>query len=107
MAPSEPSGAEGGMSFVFFTAPWCGVCREKAPVADEIAAEYGLPIQRWDIEEAEGGREAERRRIRTVPTLALVRGERVPFRLVGSMITPENVRHLMDQFSGDRTDALA
>ena len=49
------------------------------------------------IEQADGRGEADRRRIRTVPTLALVHGDRVPFRLVGRMITPENVRHLLAQ----------
>ena len=55
------------------------------------------------IEDDDGRAEADRRRIRTVPTLALIHGERVPFRLVGRMITPENVRHLLAQFA--RPDA--
>jgi thiol-disulfide isomerase/thioredoxin len=83
------------MRLHFFYTTWCGVCRQKAPVAREIAASVGLPLEEWNTEEPAGEAEAGRRRIRTVPTLALVRGERVPFRLVGSMITPENVRHLL------------
>jgi thioredoxin 1 len=96
------------MHLIFFHAPWCGVCHQKAPVVREIAETAGLPLEEWDIEEPEGAQEAERRRIRTVPTLALVRGERVPFRLVGAMITPENVRHMLSQFSGGgATEATA
>jgi thiol-disulfide isomerase/thioredoxin len=90
------------MHLAYFHAPWCGVCHEKAPVAQQIAADVGMDLARWDIEEEGGRAEADRRRIRTVPTLALIHGDRVPFRIVGSMITPPNVRHLLAQFSPDR-----
>jgi thiol-disulfide isomerase/thioredoxin len=87
------------MHLAYFQAPWCGVCHEKAPVAEQIAADLRMELTRWDIEVEDGRAEAERRRIKTVPTLALIHGDRVPFRLVGRMITPENVRHLLAQFS--------
>ena len=83
------------MKFGFFHAPWCGVCHEKAPVARRLADELGLPFEVVDLEDAEGERLASERRIQTVPTLALIDDERVPFRLVGRMITPENVRHMV------------
>lgn len=85
------------MRLAFFHAPWCGVCHEKAPLVEQIAASLELPLESWDIEEEEGRAEGERRRIRSASTLALIQGDRVPFRLVGRMITPENVRHLMAQ----------
>lgn len=88
------------MYLAYFTAPGCGVCREKGPIVEEIARETQLPLERWDTDEEAGRDQAERRRIRAVPTLALVRGERVPFRLVGAMITSENVRHLLGQVAG-------
>jgi hypothetical protein len=88
------------LHLAFFYTDWCGVCHEKEPVAEAAARAAGLPFGRWNIEEPDGAAEAERRRVRGVPTLALVRGERVPFRLVGSMITPENVRHLLRQVPG-------
>jgi thiol-disulfide isomerase/thioredoxin len=87
------------MHLAYFHAPWCGVCHEKAPLAEQIAADLRMDLARWDIEEDDGRAEAERRRIKTVPTLALIHGERVPFRLVGRMITPENVQHLLAQFA--------
>lgn len=89
------------MHLAFFHAPWCGVCHEKSPVVEEIARSAGLALVRWDLDEPAGREEAERRRVRSAATLALVRGERVPFRLVGRMITPENVRHLLAQLAGD------
>lgn len=85
------------MHLAYFHAPWCAVCHEKSPVAEQIAAAAGMNLARWDIEQADGRAEADRRRIRTVPTLALLHGDRVPFRVVGRMITPENVRHLLAQ----------
>lgn len=87
----------GAVKLAYFHAPWCGVCHVKAPVVEEISRTVGLYLERWDIEDAAGGMEAERRRIRTVPTLALLDGERVRFRLIGRMITLENARHLLAQ----------
>jgi hypothetical protein len=39
-----------------------------------------------------------------VPTLALVDGERVRFRLVGRMITPETATHLIGMYRPPRPD---
>jgi thiol-disulfide isomerase/thioredoxin len=83
------------MRLAFFHAPWCGVCHEKAPLVEQIATDIQVPLERWDIETPDGAREAETRGIRTVPTLALLLQERVPFRIVGEMITVENVNHLL------------
>ena len=86
------------MHLAFFHAPWCGVCHEKAPVVEQIATTAKLSVEHFDIEEPAGASEAERRGIKTVPTLALIMGERVPFRLVGAMITPENVAGLLQRY---------
>jgi hypothetical protein len=88
------------MKLGYFHAPWCDVCHEKAPVVREIARAIDLPLEDWDIDEARGQLEAERRRVKTMPTLALLDGERVRFRVAGSMITLENVRHLLAQVAG-------
>ncbi len=89
------------MHLAYFHAPWCGVCHEKAPLVEEIAASASLELQRWNIEDEIGRAEAERRRIKTVPTLALIHGERVPFRLIGRMITSETVHFMLAKFSTD------
>jgi thioredoxin 1 len=87
------------MKLLYFYAPWCSVCRARSPVADQIAAEAGLELERWDVDQEAGRAEGERYRIKGIPTLALVSGDRVPFRLVGTMITPENARHLLARFN--------
>ena len=92
------------MHFSFFHAPWCGVCHEKGPLVEDLAKEYGLALEQFDIEQADGKAEYERRGVKQVPTLALVRGERMPFRLIGAMITRENVDHLM-RMHGPQSDA--
>lgn len=90
------------MHLAWFHAPWCGVCHQKSPVAEQIAKDAGLRLEEWDIEDEAGRAEAQARRIKTVPTLALIHGERVPFRLVGSMITPENAAQLLARFAEPR-----
>ena len=82
------------MKLLYFRAGWCTVCHAKGPVAEEIARTMGLPLESFDIESDEGRALADERRVRTIPTLALVNGARTPFRLVGAMITPENAAHL-------------
>jgi thiol-disulfide isomerase/thioredoxin len=83
------------MKLAYFHADGCGVCHEKTPVVREVARAAGLPLEVLDYDDPAVRRQAEALRVTTVPTLALVDGERVRFRLVGVAITPENVRHLL------------
>ena len=87
-----------GMKLLYFRAGWCGVCHEKTPVVDELARAAALPLEMVDWETEEGQTKALGLRIATVPTLALVDGERVRFRLVGRMITPETATHLIGMY---------
>lgn len=79
---------------MYFRADWCSVCHAKSPVVEQLAESSGMPLEIVDWESEEGQAKAVGLRIRTVPTLALVDGSRVRFRLVGAMITRENVAHL-------------
>lgn len=82
---------------VYVTKAGCAVCREKTPVAEQIAANLGLELERVDSDTEEGAARAEELRVRGVPTLALIQGERVPFRLLGRMITPEAVDYFLSR----------
>ena len=83
---------------MYFRADWCGVCHEKSPVVEAVARTAGLPLELVDWESEEGRTRAMGLRIQTVPTLALVDGERARFRLVGTMITPETAMHLIGMY---------
>lgn len=93
------------MKLVYLRADWCGVCAEKSPLVEEIAAARGLPLEVVDWDSDAGQARAAELRLKTVPTLALVDGERVPFRLVGTMITAENVERLAAQTGTRKEDA--
>ncbi len=93
------------MKLLFFRSDGCGVCHAKAPLVREIARAMQMPLEVIDLGEEPGRTRAEELRIRTVPTLAAVDGARVPFRLVGRMITAENVAHLVSMTRHPRSDA--
>ena len=89
---------ESPFRLMYFRAGWCGVCHEKTPVVEEFARSAGLPREMVDWETEDGQTRALGLRVQTVPTLALVDGERVRFRLVGAMITPETAGHLLAMY---------
>lgn len=82
------------MRLLYLSAAWCGVCQAKTPVAHEVAGALALPLEVLDYDRPEERARAEALRVTRVPTLALVDGARVPFRLVGSAITLETALHL-------------
>lgn len=82
---------------VYVTTAGCAMCREKMPVVEQIATDLGLELERVDTDTEEGAARAEELRVRGVPTLALLQGERVPFRLLGRMITREAVDYFLSR----------
>jgi thioredoxin 1 len=82
------------MKLVYLQAGWCGVCREKAPLVEELAASMQLRLEQLDHDDDGDRAAAAALRLTQVPTLALVDGARVRFRLVGVAITAETVAHL-------------
>ena len=72
---------------LYFSAKWCGPCKQLGPVMDSLSAE-GLPIQKIDVDE--NSQLSAEYAVRTIPCLVLVdaNGNEVK-RLLGN--NPSNV----------------
>lgn len=74
---------------VDFYAPWCGPCRQMAPVLEEISQKYAdrLKVVKMDVDEAQ--ETAVRWKVFSVPTFILFKGGEESYRRVG--LVPKTV----------------
>lgn len=68
---------------VDFWAPWCGPCRQIAPVLDRLAGQFGGQVKVGKVNVDDEGVLANAFQIRGIPTLVVVRDGKVEGQIVG------------------------
>lgn len=84
---------------VDFWAPWCGPCRQLAPVVEELAAENDGAVKVTKLNVDEASQTAQEYGISSIPTLLLFKGGEVQQRIVG--VKPKaQLQELLDEAKG-------
>jgi thioredoxin 1 len=68
---------------VDFWAPWCGPCRQIAPMIDQIATEYSGTVKTGKVNVDENPGAAQTYGVMNIPTLIIFKGGQVVERFVG------------------------
>lgn len=77
-----------------FWAPWCGPCHTVAPALDRLAARRAGRLKVVKVNIDEEPELAARHRVRSIPTLIVLRGGREVDRMVGALPGEEIERRL-------------
>ena len=72
------------LTVVDFWAPWCGPCRQVAPVIDELAGEMAGKVRFVKVNVDESQEIAQRYGVRSIPTLGFFRGGEAVGSIVGA-----------------------
>ncbi len=68
---------------VDFWAPWCGPCRQLAPVVEELAAENEGAVKVTKVNVDDAAKVAQEYGIQSIPTILVFKGGEVQQRIVG------------------------
>ncbi|MGO9056282.1 MAG: thioredoxin [Candidatus Binataceae bacterium] len=77
-----------------FWAPWCGPCKNIAPVLDELADEYAGKFKIVKINVDENPETPARYGVRGIPNLLIIKGGQVKDQIVGAVPKGHLVRAL-------------
>jgi len=79
---------------VDFWAPWCGPCKSIAPVIDELAKDYSGRIGFAKLNVDDNPKVAAEYRVRSIPTLLIIKGGKPMTQIVGLRSKAELKKHL-------------
>jgi thioredoxin 1 len=81
---------------VDFWAPWCGPCRQVAPILDEISAAHGDKLTIVKLNTDENPQVSSRYGVTSIPTLAVFSGGELVKTIIGAKPKPMLLRELSD-----------
>lgn len=79
---------------VDFWAPWCGPCRQVAPILDELAGEYAEKVSIVKVNTDDNQQYAAQLGIQGIPTLIIFKDGQEVDRMVGAMRKPNYKAHI-------------
>jgi thioredoxin 1 len=82
---------------VDFWAPWCGPCRQIAPILEKLASEYDGKVVVAKVNTDENPEWAQHFEVRGIPTMLFVAGGKVVYQQVGA-VPGGYLKQLVDKF---------